>query len=47
MVDDSKIKKILDEKISIEDKANKLINEANDNGGLDNISVILVEAERL
>ena len=44
MVEDSKIKKILDEKITIEDKAKRLINAANDNGGLDNVSVILLEA---
>ena len=43
MVEDSKIKKILDEDISIKDKADKLIDEANDNGGFDNISVILLE----
>lgn len=43
MVDEVKIKKILDEKISLKDKADKLINEANDNGGFDNISVILLE----
>lgn len=44
MVEESKIKKILDEDISIKDKGEKLINEANDNGGFDNISVILLEA---
>ena len=43
MVDDSKIKKILDESISIKEKADKLIDEANENGGFDNISVILLE----
>ena len=43
MVDDVKIKKILDENISIKEKVDKLINEANDNGGFDNISVILLE----
>ncbi len=43
MVDDSKIKKILDENIPIKDKADKLIDEANENGGFDNISVILLE----
>ena len=40
---DSEIKKILDEDISIKEKADKLIDEANDNGGFDNISVILLE----
>jgi len=43
MVEDNRIKKILDEDISIKDKVDKLINEANDNGGFDNISVILLE----
>ncbi len=43
MVDETRIKKILDEDISIKDKVNKLIDEANDNGGFDNISVILLE----
>lgn len=43
MVEDNKIKKILDENISIKEKAEKLVNAANDNGGFDNISVILLE----
>lgn len=43
MVEDNKIKKVLDEKISIKEKADKLINLANDNGGFDNISIILLE----
>ena len=43
MVDDNKIKKILDEDISLKEKADKLIDEANENGGFDNISVILLE----
>ena len=43
MVEDNRIKKILDEDISLKEKADKLINEANDNGGFDNISVILLE----
>ena len=43
MLDDGKIKKILDEDIPIKDKGDKLIDEANDNGGFDNISVILLE----
>ena len=29
--------------ISIKDKGEKLINEANENGGFDNVSVILLE----
>jgi len=44
MVEDNKIKKILDENISVKEKADRLINEANDNGGFDNVSVILLEA---
>ncbi len=44
MVDDNKIKKILNEDISIKEKADKLISEANENGGFDNVSVILLEA---
>lgn len=43
MVDDNVIKKILDEDISLKEKGDKLIDEANDNGGFDNISVILLE----
>lgn len=45
MLDDIKIKKILDENITVKEKADKLIDEANDNGGFDNISVILLEDE--
>ena len=44
MVEESEIKKILDQNIPIKEKVDKLINEANDNGGFDNISVILLEA---
>ena len=43
MVEEPKIKKILDEDISLKEKADKLIDEANENGGFDNISVILLE----
>ena len=45
MVEDNVIKKILDEDISLKEKGDKLIDEANDNGGFDNISVILLEAK--
>lgn len=45
MVEENKIKKILNLDIPIKDKGDKLINEANDNGGFDNISVILLEGE--
>ena len=43
MVEDTKIKKILNEEISVKEKVDRLIEEANDNGGFDNISVILLE----
>lgn len=43
MLEDNDIKKILDEDISLKEKGDKLIDEANDNGGFDNISVILLE----
>ena len=42
MVEDSKIGKIVLEKTSIEEKCEKLIAAAKENGGKDNISVILV-----
>lgn len=44
MVEDSVIKKILDEDVTLKEKGDKLIDEANENGGFDNISVILLEA---
>ena len=44
MVEETEIKKILLENISIREKGDKLINTANDNGGFDNVSVILLEA---
>lgn len=43
MLEDNEIKKILDEDISLKEKGDKLIDEANDQGGFDNISVILLE----
>ena len=42
MVLDSEIYKIVVSDNSIQDKVNKLIDKANDNGGLDNIGVILI-----
>ena len=45
MVEDNRIKSILNEDITIKEKVDKLIEEANDNGGFDNISVILLEGE--
>jgi len=47
MVDDSEISKILDNPYGINDKATKLINRANRNGGLDNISLLLVRFHNL
>lgn len=43
MVEEETIKQVLNESISIKEKADKLIELANDNGGFDNISVILLE----
>ena len=43
MVEETRIKKILDEDVTLKEKVDKLIEEANDNGGFDNISVILLE----
>ena len=42
MVAKSGIKQILDMNISDEEKVDALISEANDNGGADNISVIII-----
>lgn len=43
MVDDETIGSVLSEKTEIKDKADKLIDLANERGGRDNISVVLVE----
>ena len=43
MVDDETIHRILTEDGSLEDKAEKLVETANQNGGKDNISVIVIE----
>ncbi len=43
MVDDGEIEQVLSSNLSIEDKTRKLIDRANDNGGLDNIAVVIVE----
>lgn len=45
MVSDSEIYNIIIENHGIEESAIKLINQANENGGKDNITVILVEAQ--
>lgn len=43
MLEDGEISQIVKERISIEDKAGKLIEAANDRGGKDNIAVILID----
>lgn len=43
MLEDEEIEKILKERISIEKRAEKLVEAANNNGGKDNIAVILID----
>jgi protein phosphatase len=43
MIDDGAIAKIIADDTSLEQKASRLIDAANENGGRDNISVLLVE----
>ena len=43
MVDDREIEQVLSSDLSIEDKTRKLIDRANENGGMDNIAVVIVE----
>ena len=43
MLEDEEIGKILRERISLEERAEKLIEAANNNGGKDNIAVILID----
>lgn len=45
MVEDYDIKKIVKDNDSIEDAVRELIKQANENGGKDNISAILIESE--
>ncbi len=45
MIDDADIRKIVNEGTELSDIANKLIEVANNNGGKDNIAVVLVEPE--
>ena len=45
MVDDQTISRILEEPLSVKEKVEKLIRTANDNGGRDNIAVIVVEPD--
>lgn len=44
MVEDYDIKKIIQNSVSIEEAALQLIRQANENGGMDNISAIIIEA---
>jgi len=43
MLDDNEISDILFSEKDIETQANELINAANENGGLDNITVVLIK----
>jgi len=45
MVNDAGIAKIVSTEVGLEDKAQLLIDEANDNGGRDNVSVLMVEVQ--
>jgi protein phosphatase len=45
MVDDTEIRNVLDGTGTAEEKAGRLIQEANDNGGKDNIAVIVIEPD--
>lgn len=45
MIDDAAIAKILSEEVALEQKATRLIEAANENGGRDNISVLMVEVQ--
>jgi serine/threonine protein phosphatase PrpC len=47
MVEDPAIAKIVASDSSLEQKANQLVNAANENGGRDNISVLMVEVSEL
>ncbi|MEA4815856.1 MAG: Stp1/IreP family PP2C-type Ser/Thr phosphatase [Lachnospiraceae bacterium] len=47
MVTDDKIKETLEKDITIEEKVTELIDIANENGGKDNISIIIVKADGL
>lgn len=45
MITSSHIKRILDENLSVEEKVGKLITAANDAGGKDNVTVVLLDCE--
>ncbi len=47
MLDNNQIAKVLSEKISIEEKLNKLIIKSNNRGGTDNISVAFLDKEEV
>lgn len=47
MVDDNMIKNILSEKISVKNKAEKLINTALNNGGKDNVTVMTIQYKEI
>ena len=44
MLEDEEIESILKEPVAIEEKAGRLIEAANNNGGKDNIAVIIIDA---
>ena len=43
MVEDDEIDQVLADNASVEDKTKKLLDRANENGGKDNIAIIIVE----
>ena len=47
MVEDAAIARIVASDSSLEQKTNQLVNAANENGGRDNISVLMVEVSEL
>ncbi len=47
MLEDSEIYELLGQDMELSQKAQNLVNKANDNGGKDNISVILIEPDRI
>ena len=47
MLEDEEIFSIISTRAEISQKVTDLVNKANDNGGLDNISVVVVEPYRI
>ena len=45
MVDDDEIRQVMEQPISAEEMAGTLVGTANDNGGMDNIAVIIIEPD--